>query len=574
MSGSRSKPDKLAEQWAADALDWAAGVADGSIVAGKYVRLAVERQQHDLEHGIERGLLFDEEQALRALEWYSFCSHYQGEFAGKMFVPAPWQGWLTWLTHGWVFSETGYRRFRERYIEVARGNGKTSWLAADALRHLVADDEPGAAVYAAATKRDQAALLWGAAAHMVEASPELAKRIKIQDSAYYRRLTFENSIFEPLSSDSKTLDGLQPQAVAIDELHEHKTRMVYDKLRTALTKRRQPLLTAITTASDDSPETIYEELHTYAVDVAEGWETGAYTDDRFLSFVAAIDDDDDPHDEAAWAKANPSLGICVRQDDLRDLSAKAQKSPTFEPTFLRMHCNRRAASTAQAIRLEDWDACRAPIDWESFRGTDCIGALDLSSSRDLTALSLYFQRDGLHWYRWFAWLPEDNIDEASKRDRVPYELWARQGWLELTPGNQVDELFVAERIKTLSENHNVLEWSFDPWHAVTLQNVVQRETSIVMVKFLQDLKSFGEPTMRFLDELESHKMRHDGNPLARWCASNVVTKEDSHGNRKPHKKASIKRIDPIVAAMMARGRAIARESNVEPPPPKLGFIAA
>jgi len=191
------------------------------------------------------------------------------------------------------------------------------------------------------------------------------------------------------------------------------------------------------------------ELHTYAVDVLEGFKDEGFADDRFLAFVAAIDDDDDPFDEGCWIKANPSLGVCVHVEDLRELAAKAKKAPSFHPTFLRMHCNRRAASTALAVNLDDWDACSAEIDWDDFKGDRCIGALDLSSSRDLTALTLYFKRDGLHYYKFFAWLPEENLRECIDRDRVPYDQWVRQGWLELTPGNQVDDRVIVDRIKEL-----------------------------------------------------------------------------------------------------------------------------
>jgi len=551
-------------------MRWADDVLSGDAVVGRLVRLAVERHEYDLETGIDRGIFFDEGAARRAVEWYQFCHHYEGEHAGEVLELEPWQQWITWVSYGWKWIKDGTRRFRERLIEVGRGNGKSTWMSGDGNYHFIGENEPGAQVYAAATKREQAAIVWGCAARMVEQSPELSKIVKVHDSVNHRIMVFKdnNARFVPLSADSRKMDGLNPQSVIVDEFHEHANRKLYDKLKTAMGKRRQPMLTLITTAGEEAGETIYEEIHEYGIDVLEGWRNDDFMDDRFFAFIACIDDDDDPFDEAVWPKANPNLGVSVSIDHLREMANRARKMPSELPTFLRMHCNRRATSAARAINIEDWDACREDIDWKEFRGRSCIGAVDLSSTTDLTALTLYFPHNGLHYYRFFAWLPEEQLREACDRDRVPYDLWVRQGWLGLTPGNQIDEEVIANKVIELTGEYNVLEWTHDPWHAVQLANVLERKAGIQIVKFLQDLKSFGEPTMYFLDELAVHKMRHDGNPVARWCAGNAVTKEDAQGDKRFHKKMSRKRIDPIVAAAMARGRGI-----VVKPGPQLGIYA-
>jgi phage terminase large subunit-like protein len=547
---------KLTEPSAAEL--WADDVLAGNVVVGKLVRLAVERQAHDLEHGIERGLYFDRDAAQRAIDWYQFCRHYEGEMAGEILDLEPWQQWITWVSYGWRRVVDGYRRYRERLIEVARANGKSTWMAGDGNFHFIAENEPGAQVYTAATKREQATIVWGCAARMVEQSPELSKMVKVRDSvnSHHMSIAETNARFLPLSAESRKMDGLNPNAIIIDEFHEHADRKLYDKLKTAMGKRRQPMLTLITTAGEDAGETIYEDIHGYAVDVLGGFAAGDFVDDRLFAFIACIDDDDDPFDESCWPKANPNLGVSVDIDHLREMSQRAQRMPSEMPTFLRMHCNRRATSEVRAISIEDWDACRAEIDWNDFKGSDCIGALDLSSTIDLTALTLHFERDELHYYRFFTWMPEEQVAEACRRDHVPYDVWIKQGWLLTTPGNQIDDVVIARKVMECSEEYNVIEWTNDPWHAVQLGNALEREAGIVVVKFLQDLKNFGEPTMYFLDEITTHKMRHDGNPLARWCAGNVVTKEDAQGDKRPHKKASKKRIDPITAAVMARGRAI------------------
>ena len=548
----------------AAARQWADDVLAGRVVVGRLVRLAVERDAYDQETGAKRGLYFDEEAASAALEWYQFCRHYEGEYAGQVLELQPWQQWITWVSYGWKRAADGYRRFRERLIEVGRGNGKSTWMAGDGSYLFIGDGEPGAKVYAAATKRDQAAIVWGCAARMVEQSEELSSIIKVHDSVNHHNLSYlaQNAQFLPLSSDSRKMDGLNPHGVIVDEFHEHANRKLYDKLKTAMGKRRQPMMTLITTAGEDAGETIYEEIHEYGVDVLQGWGEGGFEDDRFFAFIACIDDEDDPFDESCWIKANPNLGVSVRVDHIREIAHRARKMPSELPTLIRMHCNRRATSKVRAITADAWDSCRENINWADFDGMACIGAVDLSSTLDLTALTLHFLRNGLHYYRFFAWMPEDQLRDAVNRDRVPYDVWVKQGWLELTPGDQIDDTVIARRVMECSKRYRVLQWTHDPWHAVQLGNTLEREAGIKIIKFLQDLKSYGEPTMLFIDEIYSKQMRHDGNPLARWCALNAVTKEDAHGNKRFHKAASKKRIDPIVAATMARGRAIL----VSPPP--------
>ncbi len=579
------------------------GVLSGEIPVGVYARLAVERHVHDLERQADPDFpyYFDEPAGQHVIEFYKFCSHVEGELAGQPFVPLPWQQFVDLVSFGWKKKSDGTRRFSERWEEVCRGNGKSFWLACTLLYFLVGDGEPGAKVYAAATKEDQAALVWGMGAEIAKQSPELSAVLKISDSVNNRLIIVPGTFafFRPLGGDSKTADGLNPHAVSNDEVHEHRSRRLYAKLKTAMGKRRQPMLTNITTAGEDAGETIYEELRDHAVRVLEGWRDGSFVDDRFFAIIYAIDDADDPFDENAWPKGNPSLGgygAGVKIDYLREMSVRSQHDPEAKRDFLRMHCGRRASSVTRAIALDVWDACvgypdGAAINWDDHLGRPCILALDLSSTRDLTSLCQLFPPDELYpfWlYRWFNWLPTKNLAKKCEEDGVPYDQWAEDPhhWLELTEGNQIDELAVVHRVQELHETHQVLQITNDPWHAVQLGNVLQRESGIEIVGYRQDLKNFGAAVMHFLDEIVVGQLRHDGNPLVRWCAGNVVTKEDADGNRRFHKKLSKRRIDPMTAATMARGRALVlvgdgasmydepdggEPEGDEPPPPPPAF---
>jgi len=564
-----------------------AGVLSGEVRLGYLARLAVERQVADLdrwpaatqEEAQARGdpFWFDPVAAQDLLDFYSFCRHVEGELAGEPFDPLPWQAFVDWVCFGWRCSDTGGRRFRERWMEVCRGNGKSYWMSANADYMLIADGEAGAKVFAIATKEDQATVVWGVAAEIVKQSPELSAAATVQESVNNRRIFLPGtfSVFKPLPSDPKKADSLNPHAVYLDELHEWRNRTLYMKMKTAMGKRLQPMLSEITTAGDDDPETLYEELRDYAIRVLKGWQHGDFRDERFFAVVYCLDDEDDPYDEATWVKGNPSLGArgaSVRIEHLREMANRAHVSPDAYRDFLRMHCGRRVSTALKAISEEAWDACRATAEnggeivWTNFAEFPCYAALDLSSTVDLTALTLYWPPHEpwpYHTYRFFAWLPAAALREACQRDMVPYDQWVEQGWLQLTPGNQIDDRVIAAKVRELAELYQVQQWCNDPWHAVQLGNRLQEECGIEVVSFMQDLKNFGEPTMLYLDELHTGKMRHDGNPLARWCAGNVVTKEDAHGNRRPHKKASRKRIDPIVAAIMARGRAVFGEAPTD-----------
>lgn len=550
------------------AVQYAHDVLDGTVIAGRLVRLAIERDLHDLEHGRARGLRFDPVRASKAVDWFKLCRQYDGEFAGQPLEQEPWQQWITWVTYGWLRAN-GTRRFRERAVIVGSGNGKTTWSAADALLGLLGDGEPGAEVYSAAVHSDQARILWNAARLMVEQSPALSKRVEVHDAINNRRLVYAagNAFMVPLAREAahSSSEGKKPHRVYFDELHEYRDRKQYDVLRKKMVKRRQPLATIITTAGDDEPETLYEEIYDYCVSVLEGWQNGDFVDDSFLAYVAEIDQADDPfadgvtEDEmlAMVAKANPNLGVSVHTDALVEHWRRGQRVEAERGSFLRYSCNRRASTVAREIQPDEWDACAdRTIDWADFRAIPCIAAVDLSSTVDLTAITQVWRRDDFWYYRFHAFLPEDNLRAAVERDNVPYDRWAAAGWLTLTPGNAIDDAVIARKVLDLDAEHNVAQWATDPWHMKFVANAVQREDGPELVAMLQDLKTFAEPTMLFLDELRTGRMRHDGNPLARWCALNLVTKEDAHGNRKPHKRASKKRIDPIVAAVIARGRAI------------------
>ena len=539
---------------------YARAVMDGNLLANRLTRLACARHLDDLSTAGARGLRFDLEAARHAIRFFGFLRHSKAEWAGQTFTLAPWQAFVVGALFGWKRTD-GLRRFRTAYCAVPRKNGKSTLSAGLGLYLLVADGEQGAEIYSAATCRDQARIVFEQAKRMVTASPALRRRVEV----LINNLHVERSAsrFMPLSSDASTMDGLNVHGAIIDELHAHRTRHVVDVLETATGARRQPLLFEITTAGYDRHSICYEH-HDYSIKVLEG----TVPDDSWLAFIAAADEGDDWTDPQVWQKANPNFGLSVKEDDLKRKAEKAIALPGAQNAFRRMHLNEWTEQAERWIDMAAWDACNLPVDLEDLRGRRCFGGLDLSTTTDVTALAWVFSPeddDGL-WHvlsRYFV--PEDHLRQRAERDRVPYDLWARQGLIEATPGNVVDYGAIEERIRADSALFQVCEIAYDPWNATHIALRLQDEGA-TMVEFRQGFRSMAAPTRELEKLIVSRKLAHGGNLVTRWMASNVAVAQDPAGNLKPAKDKSTERIDGIVALIMAIGRAML------PPEPQLTSI--
>ena len=432
-----------------------------------------------------------------------------------------------------------------------RKNGKSTTSAGIGLYLLVADGEQGAEVYSAATTRDQARIVFDEAKRMVASSPALRRRVEPLINNLHVAATA--SRFMPLSSDSSTMDGLNVHGAIIDELHAHKTRGVVDVLDTATGARRQPLLFEITTAGYDRHSICFEH-HDYSIKVLEG----VLQDDSWFAYIAAADEGDDWTDPRSGARPTRTSGISVKEDDLARKAEKAIALPGAQNAFRRMHLNEWTEQAERWIDMAAWDACDAPVDLEPLRGRPCFGGLDLSTTTDVTALAWVFppdDDDGL-WHvlsRYFV--PEDNLRKRAERDRVPYDLWARQGFIEATPGNVVDYGAIEQRIRADAALFDVKEIAYDPWNATHIALRLQDEGA-KMVEFRQGFRSMSAPTRELEKLIVSRKLAHGANPVTRWMAANVAVAQDPAGNLKPAKDKSTERIDGIVALIMALGRAM------------------
>ena len=545
------------------ATEYAEAVVAGLIVtgAGPLVRAACRRHLDDLAAGPSRGLRWSPETAAYYNGVTRFVRHSNGEWRGQVLELDAHQKFIVGCAFGWLkLGDDGIwvRRFRTVYIEIPKKNGKSTLCGYVGIVGLAFDDEPGAEVYAAATARKQALLVFNDAKEMVRTSPALREKITILVSNLSDAESY--SKFEPISADENTGDGVNPHFVIIDELHRIKTR----GLRTALTQgfgaRRQPMEWVITTAGDDRPGTPYDEEHRYARKVVER----VLEDDGYFGFIACPDEDDPWDDPSTWAKANPGFGISVKKSDLAARALKARNSPAELADFKRFRLNIRTSDAAAAIRAEIWKRnTRGPIDEAALKGRRCHTALDLSSKTDLTAM--------VHRFAPVApgepvvlvcrfWTPAEGVQDREDRDRAHYTRWITERWIQTTPGNRIDYGAIVEQLKTDAGNFEIEDVAFDPWNAAGFETEAQK-LGFTVIEFAQTMANYTAPTKEFLAKLPDAGYEHGGNPVLAWMSSNLVVISDTKDNKMPSKSHSTGRIDGISAAIMTEGRAMAGEDT-------------
>lgn len=527
-------------------------VLKGKIKVGRLTRLAVERHYRDMRQQVKRGLVWRPEMAAHVLAFFpKFCRHSKGEWAGAPVELAPNQAFWLAVEFGW-YRDDGGRRFRTWYEEVARKNGKSTKLAGLGLYLFAADKEPGAEVYTAATKLEQAKITHAEAEMMVSQSPHLRRLIENHKNKLFIPGTANK--FVPLGADAKTQDGLNVHAAIVDELHAHPTRDLWDVLDTARGARRRSLMHAITTAGFNQDGSICLEQRNYLIQILEG----AIEDDSFGGVIYTLDDGDDWFDERNWIKANPNLGVSVFLDELRSQAAKARAVPAALNNFLTKRLNIWTQALESWLSLDDWDRGAAPVDEVALAGRRCFGGLDLASKTDIAAWVLLFppSAPGEKWIvlpRLFV--PEDNMLVRDRKDRVSYSAWSRQEFIIATPGNVIDQEAIRRQILDDAGAFDLQAVGYDEWNAGKLAAELM-EDGIDLVALSQNFQNLSEPSKELEALVLAGDLLHGGHPVLRWMAGNVVVLRDTNDNYRPNKKKSRDRIDGIVALIMALNRAL------------------
>lgn len=552
-----SKPRRRRTSKTDPATAYAIRVCDGRIVAGPHVRAACARHLRDLDDGATRGLTWDVSLANHAIGFFRDVLRLNGgEFEGQPYELLPWQCFVVGSLFGWLGSD-GFRRFRVAYVETGKGSGKSPLAAGIGLYGLVADSEDRAEIYAAATKRDQAQILFRDAVAMVDQSPELAARIdksgapgKEWNLAYLAT----NSFFRPIASENNQ-SGPRPHMALLDEVHEHPDSTVVEMLRAGTKGRRQALIFMITN-SGVGLNSVCRSYHDYAGKVC----SGAADDDSFFGYVCGLDDGDDPFtDESCWHKANPSLGITIPLKYLREQVTQARGMPAKESIVRRLNFCQWVEAESPWISFEGWRGAQEAADPELLLNRRCWGGLDLSSRQDLTSLVLSFEpveADPVWRLLPFFWLPAEGLAERARKDGAPYDAWARDGYLRTTPGPVIDKRAVLAEMVEISERFDLQDIAYDRWLIEELRETARHDGYSLppLLPFGQGFRDMGPALEEFEARLVSGALKHDGNPVLTMCAANAVTEIDPAGSRKPSKRRSRGRIDGIVASVMATGR--------------------
>lgn len=541
-------------------------MASGKTIAGPHVRAACQRHLNDLEAGQLRGIWFDTAAAKRAIGFFRDVLRLNGgEFEGLSFELLDWQQFIVGSIFGWK-GDDGYRRFRVVYVETAKGSGKSPLAAGVGMLGLVADGESRAEIYAAATKKDQAMVLYRDAVAMVQQSPDLKQRLKpsgVGESVWNLAYVQNGSFFRPISADDGQ-SGPRPHIALIDEIHEHRNNNVVEMMRAGTKSRRQALIFMITNSGASKTSTCFN-YHDYAAKVS----SGTLKDDAFFGYVCSLDEGDDPfNNEKCWYKVNPSLqgAKLPGLKYLREQVTEARGMPSKEALVRRLNFCQWTDAVNPWISGDVWLGAKRDYDWRDLRGRRAWAGLDLSSTTDLTALVLYVEPEdeGEPWRLVpFCWLPEEGLQRKEELDRVPYLAWRAAGYLETTPGRAISKLIVIKKLVELSSFFDLQMTSYDRWRIEDLKALAaDNEIALPdMQPFGQGYKDMSPAIEAFETALLNGTVVHPGNPVFTWCAANAVITSDDAENRKLSKEKATGRIDLMVAAVMAIGCSIGVKEN-------------
>jgi len=506
------------------------------------------------------GAYFDPERVDRVVDVFRRLRHTQGKWSGRPIELRAWQiAYLIGPTYGWVRKNADgivVRIIRAQYLDIPRKNAKTTIGGGQCIYLTCADGEPGAQVFALASRKDQARFCFDPVRQLATQAPDLKGHVKpLRDRIIHQRT---GSYFAVMSSAGDAMHGASPHAAFVDEVHVHKTRDLMDAVESGTGARAQPLIMYATTADEGTPHTPYTLLRQYCEQIA----AGTVRDESFYGVVFGVEESDDPFVEETWLRANPgcAAGDSPTLEFLQAEATKAQQSPAHLARFQRLHLGIRTKQSSRFFTLAEWDRSAGMVRPDQLVGATAYGGLDLGSTSDLTSLCWVFPRAPGHDVLWRFWVPEARIQDLDRRTAGSASVWVRQGWLHTTDGNVTDyEAVKAQILRDLGE-FQVLELAYDPWNATDLVNRLVAEGA-PMVQVRQGYGSLSAPlkeVKRLLAESTTAQpmLRHGGNPVARWMVDNLAVAMDAAGNVKPDKANASEKIDGVSALVTAMARAM------------------
>lgn len=522
-------------------------IQNGEIITSDKVKRVYKRLVADILNGEK--FVFDEKKSNHAIEFIeNFCKHSKGQFADKPVILELWEKALISATFGIVDKDTRLRRFREVLLVIGKKNGKSLLASAISLYMLMADGENGAECYCAATKREQAKIVFGECERMVRKSPALTKYIKSRINCLSFPLT--ESFLKPLSADSNTEDGLNISYAGLDEIHAWQTLDLYNIIADGVSARLEPLL-FLTTTAGFIRQGLYDNKYEYAEKVLNG----IVQDDTFLPIIYELDSRQEWQDESCWIKANPNLGVSKSIEYLRRKIAKAKADPLELKNILTKEFNVRETSVQVWLNFED-AVNEATYNIKDKKPIYFIAGTDLSKTTDLTsACALWLvPNDEIIYVSSMYWLPYELLDKRSKEDKIPYDKWYEQGLLRVSNGNKVDYDDVVDWYKEFSQINNctMYQHGYDSWSSTSFIKQMTYTFGDVHEAVIQGKKTLSNPMRMLGADLKSKKVNYNNNSITRWCLTNVKADVDKNDNIQPMKTSNTKqRIDGFAAMLNA-----------------------
>jgi len=543
-----------------DYMKYADDVVNGRLIVGEYQRLSVERHLKDLERAA-RGEIpyrFSENHAHHCLNFIGKLKHTKGRLARQRhnLELAPFQKFVWAVVFGWLgtHEDTGeeVRRFTDVHLEKARKGGKSTEIAAIGNYGLCSDGEVGAEIYSAATTMKQAKEVFNIAKSQLRKFKQDYKVLYKDFELLKENITYHptESKYEPLPNEAERLDGSSPYYALFDEYHAYKDDSMIQILETGMGARDNPLSIKITTAGNNIKGPCYKSRKV-AIDVLHG----LITDERSFSMIYTMDEEDDWHNKELWVKPNPNIGVAPYWSYMNDRYNKALKGQSAEIQFKTKNLNIWTTTGSTWIKAKDWAASGNEFDWQECKGRPCWIGMDLSTSKDLTALMYYFPPvDGYEDHKVLCkfYCPEDNAEERSKSDKVPYVEWGKKGYMTLTAGPAVDYDYILKDLNESKQYFDIQVLEYDPALAYKLVSQINQmgiETSI----YGQNTRDMNAPIMHIEELVSKREFNHGNHPVLAWNVSNAVMYMDTNGKVKFDKKKVVERIDGCVALAMAVG---------------------
>ncbi len=496
----------------------------------------------------------DEDRGWHVVEFFRrFLVHTKGRWAGRPFELADCQiNDIVLPMFGWARPD-GRRRFTEAHIWVPKKNFKSTMLGGFGIYGLVSDNEAGPEVYAAATDKEQASIVFGYAAQMVRASKKLRRRIKIVPSKKTMYVG-NNGWFRALTGESRRNEGWNMSWTIVDEVHtfDESGRWLFETLKYGGIARDNPMMVTISTAGTDDTGFGYEQYE-YAKGVSKGTEENPYA----FVYIREAERNDDPSDPKVHKKANPMYGITIRPDEMvASWNAVKNRNKDAE-SWKQKRLNIWAHVADPWLDTEAWKKCVLPFDIDELKACRCCVGLDLGETRDLTAIAVCWVRKDVYYFWVHFFLPGADIVNKERIDRMEYRIHQENGWCTITPTQTIDNAVVRAAIVDIFETHKPEKVCFDRWAAKDLTMRLQDDDGITCEPVPMNSARLNTPSRKFDSLIAERQVREGGNPILKRQISVVTTTGDTKGNLMPSKTRDGRaggvrhKIDGVMACVLA-----------------------